>query len=194
MLFLTAVTKGSGAGVQAGISPWDYLARQGAAITGYLLGLVVPLYSSTPRARPIRYGSFGFRSSCWCSSHRAASQVHEQACGYLGGRLALLLPSSSIFPAEDVMAFRRMYLPLLAFAGSICNVCSEADLDIDSARRGFNVPVLRLGEPGASLAGSDSSECAVPTLCATGAPVEPHERSAAGTRESDESGFPAGSF
>jgi tetratricopeptide (TPR) repeat protein len=31
--------------------------------------------------------------------------------------LILLLPSSSIFPAEDLAADRRVYLPMLAFAG-----------------------------------------------------------------------------
>jgi hypothetical protein len=117
VLFLTAVTKGSGAGVQAGIGAWEYLARQGAAITGYLLGLVVPLYSIDPPSPPdwlwflwIPVFVLAFFASRRFSGARAGLWI-------LGG-LALLLPSSSIFPAADVMAFRRMYLPLLAFAAA----------------------------------------------------------------------------
>ena len=52
VLFATAITKGSGAGVQAGIGTGDYLARQGAVITGYLLGLAIPLYSIDPPSPP----------------------------------------------------------------------------------------------------------------------------------------------
>ncbi len=37
---------------------------------------------------------------------------------FLGG-LILLLPSSSIFPANDLAADYRMYLPMIGFAGSI---------------------------------------------------------------------------
>jgi len=47
VLFMTAVTQGSGAGAQAGLSPWEYLARQGGAIAGYLTarGLSSTFYS-----------------------------------------------------------------------------------------------------------------------------------------------------
>jgi len=38
---------------------------------------------------------------------------------WLIGALVLLLPSSSIFPAADLAADRRMYLPMLAFAAAV---------------------------------------------------------------------------
>jgi protein O-mannosyl-transferase len=117
VLFFTAVTRGSGAGVQAGISAWEYLARQGAAVTGYLLGLVVPLYSIDPPSPP---GSLWF---LWIPVFAVAFFASRRFSGaragfWILGGLALLLPSSSIFPAADVMAFRRMYLPLFAFAAA----------------------------------------------------------------------------
>ena len=37
---------------------------------------------------------------------------------YFAAGLILLLPSSSIFPAADLAADRRMYLPMLAFAAA----------------------------------------------------------------------------
>lgn len=36
--------------------------------------------------------------------------------------LMLLATSSSIFPAADLAADRRMYLPMLAFAGALCSI------------------------------------------------------------------------
>ena len=38
---------------------------------------------------------------------------------WIVGGLLLLLPSSSIFPADDLAADRRMYLPMIAFAAAI---------------------------------------------------------------------------
>lgn len=115
VLLMTAVTQGSGAGAQAGISPWDYLARQGGAIAGYALGLAIPMYSIDPPSPP---------ASLWFLWIAVLIVVFLVSRWFLGAQhgfwiiagLALLLPSSSIFPAADVMAFRRMYLPLLAFA------------------------------------------------------------------------------
>jgi protein O-mannosyl-transferase len=115
VLFATAITKGSGAGVQAGIGAWEYLARQGAVITGYLLGLAIPVYSIDPPSPPT---SLWF---LWATVLLLASIASRRFSGaragfWILGGMALLLPSSSIFPAADVVAFRRMYLPLLAFA------------------------------------------------------------------------------
>ena len=93
----------------------EYLARQGAVITGYLLGLAIPLYSIDPPSPPT---SLWF---LWGAVLLLASIASRRFSGaragfWVLGGMALLLPSSSIFPAADVVAFRRMYLPLLAFA------------------------------------------------------------------------------
>jgi hypothetical protein len=117
VLFLTAVTTGSGAGAQAGISASEYFVRQGAAITGYLLGLVIPLYSIDPPSPP---DSLWF---LWIAVFVIAFFASQRFSGaqagfWILGGLALLLPSSSVFPAADVMAFRRMYLPMLAFGAA----------------------------------------------------------------------------
>jgi hypothetical protein len=117
VLLAAAATHGSGAGLQAGITPWDYFVRQGAAITGYLLALAVPLYSIDPPAPP---ASLWF---LWIAVTALAIFACRRFSGaragfWLLGGLALLLPSSSFFPAADVMAFRRLYLPLFGFAAA----------------------------------------------------------------------------
>lgn len=50
----------------------------------------------------------------------------------LGG-LLLLLPSSSIFPAEDLAADRRMYLPLLCFAALVGMALQKANWKLQAA-------------------------------------------------------------
>ena len=124
VLFMSAVTHGSGAGAQAGISPGEYLARQGGAIAGYLLGLAIPMYSIDPPSPPasLWFLWIAVLVLAFLSSRRFWA---AQPGFWIIAGLALLLPSSSVFPAADVIAFRRMYLPLLAFAVAFAMLLSR---------------------------------------------------------------------
>jgi len=109
-------------GVNAGISPLGYLSEQGIAILRYFGLLVVPwLFSVDPQ---IPSPAFGWRLAAWAVllglMAAAARRFRElpPAFWILAG-LVLLIPSSSIFPAADLAADRRMYLPMLAFAPAI---------------------------------------------------------------------------
>jgi hypothetical protein len=116
VIWATAVTPGAPAGFQAGITPAQYLLAQGAAILRYLRLLIVPYgFTVDPEVRAsvaawvILAGAFGVLM--W-RVRRA-----EWVTWVMGG-LILLIPSSSIFPAADLAADRRMYLPMFAFAAA----------------------------------------------------------------------------
>ena len=120
VLFAAAVTPGSGAGSHAGISAWDYFWTQGLVIWRYAASLLVPVlpYSVDSPVGP------GFYWWAWVATAVATGC----ALRYFGrakwafwsvGALILLLPSSSIFPAADLAADRRMYLPVLAAGAAL---------------------------------------------------------------------------
>lgn len=111
----TAVTAGSGAGLEAGISPAQYALSQGLVILRYLRLLIVPYgFTVDPDVRvpPVWMGVLG-----WAAVAALAYLAWRYARWALVG-LVLLIPSSTIFPAADLAADRRMYLPLFAFAAA----------------------------------------------------------------------------
>jgi protein O-mannosyl-transferase len=108
-----AAIQGSGAGAQAGVSPLAYFESQGLVIWRYLRLVVIPWGFSIDPAI--------VRPPLWIGI--AAWAALAVVCLLpLRGRfwfwmgLLLLAPSSSIFPAADLAADRRMYLPMIAFA------------------------------------------------------------------------------
>jgi tetratricopeptide (TPR) repeat protein len=111
--FLTAIVPGSGAGPQAGISWSGYAMTQGVVIPGYLLQLVWPAGLSADHAvRPA--GMEGLLG--WAALVLACILARRRREGFwLMAGLVLLLPTSSVFPAQDLAADRRMYLPMTAF-------------------------------------------------------------------------------
>jgi len=119
VVYATAVTPGAPAGLQAGISPWRYFLAQGVVIPRYLRLLVVPYgFTVDPEIHvpPVWLGV-----AAWLAILAAAVWLWKQAprwpaALWLVAGIVLLLPSSSIFPAADLAADRRMYLPLVAFA------------------------------------------------------------------------------
>ncbi len=118
VIYATAVTPGAYAGFQAGVSPGRYLLAEGPVILRYLRLLVAP-YGFTVDA-DVRVPALGWGLAAWVMvAVLAAAWRFRGKDGWgvwaLAG-LLLLLPSSSIFPAADLSADRRMYLPLLAFA------------------------------------------------------------------------------
>jgi tetratricopeptide (TPR) repeat protein len=102
----------SGAGFGAGISPWYYLAAQGQVILRYLRLVVVP-WGFTVDAEV--QGSW-LTYLAWAALAAAAVLAWKRRWNPFLAALVLLLPSSSLFPAADLSADRRMYLPMMALA------------------------------------------------------------------------------
>ena len=119
VMIATAKLAGSGAGVQAGIARGDYLATQGGVILHYLRLLIVPWGFTVDPEIPLRTGWIAWLA--WAGvivlAVIALRWFDRARAGFwfIAG-LVLLLPSSSIFPANDLAADRRMYLPMIAFA------------------------------------------------------------------------------
>jgi protein O-mannosyl-transferase len=106
----------TGAGATAGISPLAYLATQGIVILRYFRLLFVPYgFSFDPDIPVIR----DWRAwLAWMVILAAAAVLwrwRRQGRWFAAG-LVLLAPSSTIFPAQDLAADRRLYLPMIAFA------------------------------------------------------------------------------
>jgi protein O-mannosyl-transferase len=117
VLWATAA-QGSGAGIHAGIGSAEYFSLQGVAITRYFRLLVVPWgFTIDPELAAAGW----MRAAAWaivfillCLGLRRFARARWGF--WLIGGIVLLLPSSSIFPANDLAADRRMYLPMIAFS------------------------------------------------------------------------------
>ncbi len=118
-VWAATVTPGSQAGVQAGISPLSYFAAEGVAVLRYLRMVILPWgFTIDPSiARP----SLAMAALAWGAvavlvllASRRFGDLRE-GFWFLGG-LILLAPSSTILPAADLAADRRMYLPMIAFS------------------------------------------------------------------------------
>jgi len=116
----TAYTPGSGAGFTAGVAPWEYAAAQGAALARYLQLLVIPWGFTI---EPTISTSFMVRALAWLGIGCLAFVAWKfrrrvPAALWVSAALILIIPSSTIFPAADLAADRRMYLPMVAFAAA----------------------------------------------------------------------------
>lgn len=118
-IWAAAMTPGSQAGSQAGISPISYFAAEGGAILRYLRMVVLPWgFSIDPLIdRPGILTAVLFWSAIAALAVVASRRFNQLREGFwfLGG-LVLLAPSSTILPAADLAVDRRMYLPMVAFA------------------------------------------------------------------------------
>jgi len=111
-VFAAAAIPGSGSGAQSGISPLAYLESQGVSIWRYLRLFVAPWgFSIDPSlTRP----SLWIAIVAWAALAGLCLVPFRGRFWFLIG-LLLLAPSSSILPAADLAADRRMYLPMVAF-------------------------------------------------------------------------------
>jgi hypothetical protein len=111
-LLLASSIEGSGAGAHAGISPLAYLGSQGVVIWRYLRLFAIQWgYSIDPSlTRP----SLVIAMAAWVALAAVCLVPFRGRFWFLMG-LLLLAPSSSILPAADLAADRRMYLPMIAF-------------------------------------------------------------------------------
>jgi hypothetical protein len=117
VIWAAALTPGAQAGTRAGITPADYGLAQGVVILRYLRMLAIPWgFTIDPdiRVPPPWLGALAWAAILtlvvFAWRRRSLWGI------WLIAGLVLLLPSSSVFPAADLAADRRMYLPLLAFA------------------------------------------------------------------------------
>ncbi len=120
VLYATKVVAGAGSGFGQTTTPGKYLLLQGQAIPGYLWRLAAPVGMTIDPARPgenLEAGVFfwvvlvaGVSAASWFWAKA------NQAGFWLLPALVVLLPSSSILPAADAVAYRRMYLPLAFLA------------------------------------------------------------------------------
>ncbi len=123
VIYATAVTPGAPAGAQAGITPWHYLLAQGPVILRYLRLLPIP-YGFTVDP-DIQVPAVWLGIALWLAILGAIGLAVRRRSAWSFWLLAgfiLLIPSSSVFPAADLAADRRMYLPLLAFAAALAIV------------------------------------------------------------------------
>jgi hypothetical protein len=140
VLIAANTTLGSGGGAQAAISWQSYLAAQGVVILRYLRMLVLPWGFTVDPG--ISIPPDWLAALAWLGiaalAALAAFRFTETRVGFwfIAG-LVLLLTSSSIFPATDLAADRRMYLPMIAFAAC-------AGLLLRSVRPVFLAPVFLL--------------------------------------------------
>lgn len=118
VIYATAVTPGAPAGIQAGITPWHYFLAQGPVIWRYMRLLIVPYGFSVDPQIAVPPAWLGLAGWCCIAAVPFVRPLGKLrywlACGFV-----LLLPSSSIFPAADLSADRRMYLPMFAFAAAL---------------------------------------------------------------------------
>ena len=116
---LAAGSPSSGAGLYAGITPAQYLLTQGTVILRYFRMLALPWgFTVDP---DISQASLPLGLMAWAALLGLAAlavagfRKTKPAVWFLGG-LILLAPTSSVFPAADLAADRRLYLPLIAWA------------------------------------------------------------------------------
>jgi len=109
VFYALAVIPGAPAGAQAGITPWHYFLAQGVVIWRYLRLLVAP-YGLTIDP-DIQVPAIWLGLAAWAGIGVAAWLTRRWRWFLVG--LVLLIPSSTIFPAADLAADRRLYLPML---------------------------------------------------------------------------------
>ena len=118
VIWATAVIPGAYAGARAGISPWQYLLVQGAVICRYLQLVVAPYgFTVDPDIAVSSWVAIVAWALLAAITFWLLRRQRDCATWWVAG-LILLIPSSSIFPAADVSADRRMYLPMFAFAAA----------------------------------------------------------------------------
>jgi tetratricopeptide (TPR) repeat protein len=118
------------AGAQAGISLLDYFAAQGTVILRYFRLLVLPAgFTVDPDiAIPSTIVALAVWVVLLAALVTLAMKLRTNAYAFwiLAGFI-LLAPSSSIFPAQDLAADRRMYLPMIAFSAGLGILAARVD-------------------------------------------------------------------
>jgi hypothetical protein len=132
LFYAESVTKGAGIGFELGeITPARYLLTQGRVIWEYLGLLVWPAGLNFDRDFPLlQLGDFSawlawillagsIAASIGASWWLAGKRGTHPPVYWLLGFFILLAPTSSIVPLADLIAERRMYLPMLSLSLAI---------------------------------------------------------------------------
>ena len=122
LVYVARVTAGSGALFDLGeITPFNYLLTQARAVWLYLRLLVFPVGLNFDRDFALSTGLGASTVVAWFALIAlivfAAWRVRKQSAWFwLLGGLLLLLPTSSFLPLADLVAERRLYLPLVSLS------------------------------------------------------------------------------
>ncbi|MBM3785135.1 MAG: hypothetical protein FJW30_12285 [Acidobacteria bacterium] len=131
VIYSTAAIGNSGSGFGQSTHPWPYFEQQGAAIWIYLSHIAAPFPISIDPPIPPEWAWAWIpilAAAVW--TMRSRPRPESPALWFLAAGL-LLLPSSSVLPAADAMAYRRIYLPMAALAiGAALAVPARARLPI----------------------------------------------------------------
>jgi tetratricopeptide (TPR) repeat protein len=111
-LAITSRVAGSGAGSESGITPWAYLASQPTALWEYTKATLLPWFPA-PFLQPTIHAPTWHAALWWIP---IALAWYARRFPLLAAALLLLAPTSSIFPLQETVAFRRMYLPVAVLA------------------------------------------------------------------------------
>jgi tetratricopeptide (TPR) repeat protein len=126
----TSQVSGAGAGFSSHRSPLEYFSMQGIAILRYAQLVVAPWgYTIDPDLPP---AAMWVRAAAWLAVAGGAaiclrSFERARAGFWVIGALALALPGSSVFPADDLAADRRLYLPMMAVSAALGLLLSRAN-------------------------------------------------------------------
>jgi tetratricopeptide (TPR) repeat protein len=126
VVYAAAITPGSQAGANAGITPWHYVLAEGTVLWRYLRLLAIP-YGFTVDAE-IAVPPVWLGVAAWfaiVAGLAALWRWRRDLAIWATMAALLLLPSSSIFPAADLAADRRMYLAMFPLAGAVALALSR---------------------------------------------------------------------
>ena len=117
VLIATQYVAPGGGGFASRVTPVEYFTSQGVVILRYLRLLVAPWgFTVDPEIHVV------VPLAAWLVVALIVAIAWRLRRGpgvWILSGLILLIPSSSIFPADDLAADRRMYLPMIAFAAAI---------------------------------------------------------------------------
>jgi protein O-mannosyl-transferase len=133
LFYAAAVTEGSGAAFDLGaITPGTYLLTQGRAFWEYARLLVLPLGQNIDRDFALSTGWDETTAAAWAAALvvvgvcLAYMRMFPSLFWVLGG-IILLSPSSSFVPLADLVAERRMYLPMVSLCAGIGLLLARVD-------------------------------------------------------------------
>ena len=131
VVYATAVTPGAPAGLQAPVTPWHYFLAQGPVILRYFRLLIVPYgFTIDPdiHVPPLWWGL-----AAWILIAALCLAAWRWRLVWFVAGILLLIPSSTIFPAADLAADRRLYLPMIAFAATAVLLLERAPKAVPAA-------------------------------------------------------------
>lgn len=120
VLWATKAIAGAGSGFGQANSPWQYFLREGVAVPGYLWRVLVPVgmpIDAPAPAADLEKGMLGWIGFVLLAGVAVWFWNRADKPGFwVLPALVVLLPSSSVLPAADPVAWRRMYLPMVFIA------------------------------------------------------------------------------